>query len=99
MSGGAPRTICVSTFLPDEKLVVDRGMASLLVVSGDACIAALRRFGYEIARQSGSHVRLVCVGRSPVTVPRHATLKRGTLRSILRVAEISVDAFVAALGS
>jgi predicted RNA binding protein YcfA (HicA-like mRNA interferase family) len=74
-------------------------MAPLPIVSGDECIAALRRFGYEVARQSGSHVRLVCAGRSPVTVPRHATLKRGTLRSILRVAEISVDAFLAALGS
>jgi predicted RNA binding protein YcfA (HicA-like mRNA interferase family) len=36
-------------------------------------------------------------GRVPVTVPRHATLKRGTLRSILRVAEISVEEFLAAL--
>jgi predicted RNA binding protein YcfA (HicA-like mRNA interferase family) len=47
-------------------------MAPLPIVSGDECIAALRRFGYEVARQSGSHVRLVYPGRSPVTVPRHA---------------------------
>jgi predicted RNA binding protein YcfA (HicA-like mRNA interferase family) len=71
----------------------------LPIVSGDECIAVLRRFGYEVARQSGSHVRMVCVGRSPVTEPRHASLKRGTLRSILRVAEISVDAFSGVLGS
>jgi predicted RNA binding protein YcfA (HicA-like mRNA interferase family) len=74
-------------------------MPPLPIVSGDECIAALRHFGYEVARQSGSHVRMVCAGRSPVTVPRHATLKRGTLRSILRVADITVDAFIAALGS
>ena len=65
----------------------------------DECNAALRHYVYKVARQSGSHVRLVCSGRAPVTVPRHAMLKRGTLRSILRVAEISVEAFIAALGS
>jgi predicted RNA binding protein YcfA (HicA-like mRNA interferase family) len=75
-------------------------MPPLPIVSADACVAALRRFGYEVARQKGSHLRLVCEGRTPLSVPMHKgkTLKRGTLRSILRVAEISVDEFVAALG-
>jgi predicted RNA binding protein YcfA (HicA-like mRNA interferase family) len=72
-------------------------MPPLPIISGDECIAVMRQFGYAVARQSGSHVRLVCAGRAPVTVPRHDTLKRGTLRSILRVAEISVEEFVAAL--
>jgi predicted RNA binding protein YcfA (HicA-like mRNA interferase family) len=58
----------------------------------------LRQFGYEVARQRGSHVRLTCSGRPPVTVPLHKSLKRGTLRAILREAEITVDEFVAALG-
>lgn len=74
-------------------------MPPLPTISGDECIAALRKFGYTVARQRGSHVRLVCVGRAPVTVPLHDTLKRGTLRSILRVAEISVEEFVEALAS
>ena len=73
-------------------------MPPLPIISGARCIAVLRRFGYNEARQSGSHVRLVREGRAPVTVPRHGTLKRGTLRSILRVAEISVEEFVEALG-
>jgi predicted RNA binding protein YcfA (HicA-like mRNA interferase family) len=33
----------------------------------------------------------------PVTVPMHKPLKRGTLRSILRTADIEVGVFVAAL--
>lgn len=74
-------------------------MPPLPIISGDECIAALRAFGYAVARQGGSHVRLVCTGRTPVTVPRHSTLKRGTLRSILRVAEISVEDFIKALSS
>ncbi|WP_424670783.1 type II toxin-antitoxin system HicA family toxin [Candidatus Binatus sp.] len=48
-------------------------------------------------RQKGSHVRLVCEGRNPVTVPMHPTLDRGTLRAIIRTVEITVDAFVALL--
>ena len=66
-------------------------------ISGQRCIAVLGRFGYRVMRQKGSHVRLACEGREPVTVPIHPTLKRGTLRAILRTTGISVDEFVAAL--
>jgi predicted RNA binding protein YcfA (HicA-like mRNA interferase family) len=69
--------------------------ARLPVLSGRECIAALEKLGYRQARQRGSHVRLVCQGRTPVTVPLHGTLDRGTLRSILRAADISVDEFIA----
>ena len=72
-------------------------MAALPVISGEECVTALGELGYRLARQRGSHVRLVCEGRSPVTVPMHDTLDRGTLRSILRVADISVDDFIALL--
>lgn len=73
-------------------------MPPLPIISADECIAALRRFGYQVVRQKGSHVRLTCEGRSPVTVPMHRTLKRGTLRAILRDSEISVEDLLAALG-
>ena len=75
-------------------------MPPLPIISADECVAALRRFGYQVVRQKGSHVRLMCEGRTPVSVPMHKgkTLKRGTLRAILRDAEISVEEFLAALG-
>ena len=72
-------------------------MPPLPIISGADCIQALRKFGYEPSRQKGSHVRMLCPGRMPVTVPMHKPLKRGTLRSILRIADIEVDVFVAAL--
>ena len=72
-------------------------MAALPVTSGKECVAALGKLGYRQARQRGSHVRLVCEGRSPVTIPMHDTLDRGTLRSILRVVDVSVDDFIALL--
>ena len=46
-------------------------MAELPIVSGDQCISALERIGYGVARTKGSHVRMRCTGRRPVTVPRH----------------------------
>ena len=73
-------------------------MPPLPIISAEECIRALRKFGYEAARQKGSHVRLVRAGRKPVTVPMHRTLKRGTLRAILREAEISVEEFATTLG-
>ena len=68
-------------------------MAELPVVSGDQCISALERIGYRIARTKGSHARMRCPGRRPVTVPKHHELDRGTLRSILRTVDISVEEF------
>lgn len=72
-------------------------MRPLPVISGATCIAALAKLGYRSIRQRGSHVRLACAGRSPVTVPLHSELDRGTLRSILRTVEIGVDEFIGLL--
>jgi predicted RNA binding protein YcfA (HicA-like mRNA interferase family) len=72
-------------------------MGSLPVISGATCIAALVKLGYRPVRQRGSHVRLARVGHPSVTVPLHSELDRGTLRSVLRTVEISVDEFLALL--
>ena len=65
----------------------------LPILSGQDCIRLMQLLGYKITRQKGSHVRLICVGRSPLTVPLHATLDRGTLRSIIRAAGLTVSEF------
>jgi predicted RNA binding protein YcfA (HicA-like mRNA interferase family) len=72
-------------------------MAKLPVVSGEKCISALERIGYQIVRIRGSHVRLRCPSRKPVTVPRHDELDRGTLQAILRTVEISSEEFITLL--
>jgi len=46
----------------------------------------LRRYGYEVSRQTGSHLRLVSHLRGSehhVTIPAHDSLKVGTLSAIL----------------
>jgi predicted RNA binding protein YcfA (HicA-like mRNA interferase family) len=55
-------------------------------VSGEDLARALRRFDYEITRQTGSHMRLTskCKGmQHHVTIPDHSQLKVGTLAEIL----------------
>ena len=69
-------------------------MPELPVISGDWCISALERIGYRVARTKGSHVRMRCPGRRPVTVPKHHELDRGTLKGILRTANLTVKEFV-----
>ncbi|HEX2528268.1 MAG TPA: type II toxin-antitoxin system HicA family toxin [Geminicoccus sp.] len=48
-------------------------------------IRALRRVGYEVERQTGSHVRLrhELPDVPPITIPNHRPLKVGTLHAIL----------------
>lgn len=73
-------------------------MPPLPVISGSNCIAALTKLGYTALRQKGSHVRLTCAGRPPVTVPLHQQLDRGTLRSIIRTTKLSVEEFLMLVG-
>ncbi len=59
-------------------------------ISGSETIRILKRRGFEVVRQKGSHVRLVR-GTLKVTVPMHNTLAVGTLASILNQSEISLE--------
>ena len=54
-------------------------------LSGAELVKALRRVGYNVTRQSGSHVRLTMDTPSQhhVTIPAHDPLKVGTLAAIL----------------
>lgn len=55
-------------------------------VSGRELVQVLQKLGYEVNRQKGSHIRLVCQtpsGNRPIVVPDHAALKVGTLARIL----------------
>jgi predicted RNA binding protein YcfA (HicA-like mRNA interferase family) len=68
-------------------------MSRLPVVFGDDFVRALRTLGYEIERMRGSHMMLRCLGRRPLTVPRHRELDRKTLRGLIRDAGLTVEEF------
>ena len=69
-------------------------MAQLPILSGRELIKVLFRLGYREVRQRGSHIRLICPGRKPVTVPNYKTIDRSLLRKILRDIDVSLDEFL-----
>lgn len=54
-------------------------------LSGRELVVIPRRYGYEITRTSGGHVRLTTQtgGEHHITVPSHDPLRLGTLAGIL----------------
>jgi predicted RNA binding protein YcfA (HicA-like mRNA interferase family) len=54
-------------------------------ISGSELIKLIGKFGYQITRQTGSHIRLTTTenGIHHITVPNHNPLKIGTLSNIL----------------
>jgi predicted RNA binding protein YcfA (HicA-like mRNA interferase family) len=74
-------------------------VAKLPVVSGEKTVRALERRGWRVARRArGSHIILVKPGSIySLSVPDHKELARGTLRKILRMANLTVEEFTSAL--
>jgi len=54
-------------------------------LSGNDLAQALRKLGYQVTRQSGSHLRLTTQqhGEHHITIPQHNPLRIGTLSGIL----------------
>lgn len=54
-------------------------------LTGRELAGQLRRYGYEVTRQTGSHIRLTTRhgGEHHVTVPDHSPLRVGTLAAIV----------------
>ena len=72
-------------------------MTSLPSRSYREIIRALQRDGWVVIRQRGSHIRLqkhVGERTLKLTVPAHRSVKRSTLREILRQAELEPDRFL-----
>jgi len=68
-------------------------LSSLPIISGRELVRAMRKLGYELDRQQGSHMVLRQV-RAPfrrLVVPDHKEIAKGTLRAIVRQAGISIE--------
>jgi predicted RNA binding protein YcfA (HicA-like mRNA interferase family) len=75
-------------------------MPELRKVSGREVIRALERLGFEQVRQRGSHVILkkrTTAGDIGCVVPLHKELAIGTLRGILKQAEVTPAKFMESL--
>ena len=70
-------------------------MSGLPRISGRDCVKALGKIGFYLKRQHGSHMILRRDNPfAQVVVPDHKELDQGTLRAIIRQAELGVSEFV-----
>lgn len=70
----------------------------LPLLSGIEVIKKLKKCGFIVVRQKGSHVRLEKYDFEntktiKLTVPNHPQIKKGTLKSIIEAANLSVKDF------
>lgn len=69
-------------------------MPALPVLSGRKAVRAFEKLGWQVARQRGSHIILVKVGENvTLSIPDHKEVAKGTLRSLVRAAGITMDEF------
>ena len=58
-------------------------------------VKTFERFGWEIARQRGSHIIMTKEGHiATLSIPKHAEVARGTLQSLITKAGITVEEFL-----
>jgi predicted RNA binding protein YcfA (HicA-like mRNA interferase family) len=66
----------------------------LPLLSGKDVIKALGKLGYMVNDQKGSHIHLRNPVRRPLTIPNHLEVARGTLRIIIKDADLTVEKFL-----
>src|SRR4051794_11656517 len=75
-----------------------RLMPRLPVLSGREVVKTFESLGWSVVRQSGSHIIMVMEGRNvTLSVPDHDEVAKGTLRSLIRSADLTVAEFVSSI--
>lgn len=61
-------------------------------------VKVFESFGWRVSRQNGSHIVMVKEGNpATLSVPNHKPVARGTLRSLIRDAGLTVSEFTSAM--
>jgi predicted RNA binding protein YcfA (HicA-like mRNA interferase family) len=69
-------------------------MPPLSKLSGKEVVRVFERFGWNAARQKGNHIILVKESHiATLSVPNHKEVAKGTLRSLIRAAGLTVSEF------
>ena len=70
-------------------------MPLLPVISGRKTVRAFENLGWQVTRPRGSHIIMVKDGEmATLSIPDHKEVARGTLRSLIRTAGITVEEFI-----
>ena len=69
-------------------------MPQLPRMSGREVVRAFEKHGWEVAQQRGSHIIMVKTGQNvTLSIPDHKEVAKGTLRSLIRSAGLTVQQF------
>jgi predicted RNA binding protein YcfA (HicA-like mRNA interferase family) len=67
---------------------------ALRLCSGAEAVRKLKRAGWTVSRQRGSHVMMVKPGyQFTLSIPQHDELGPGLLRKLIRQANLGIDEF------
>jgi predicted RNA binding protein YcfA (HicA-like mRNA interferase family) len=70
-------------------------MPPLPKLSGREVVRVFERFGWNVARQKGSHIILVKDDHiATLSVPDHKEVAKGTLRSLIKASDLTVSEFI-----
>jgi len=73
-------------------------MQKIPLLSGREVVRVFSSLGWDVARQQGSHIILVKEGHiATLSVPDHHEVARGTLRSLIVRAGLTIEEFLNAL--
>jgi predicted RNA binding protein YcfA (HicA-like mRNA interferase family) len=71
--------------------------SSLPVLSGREVVRAFEKCGWQVARQKASHIIMIKPGEIvTLSVPDHKEVARGTLRSLIRASNLTIQQFTEA---
>jgi predicted RNA binding protein YcfA (HicA-like mRNA interferase family) len=71
-------------------------MPSIPTLSGREVVKAFEKLGWSVDRQSGSHIIMTKPGElASLSIPDHREVAKGTLRALIRSANLSVDEVLA----
>jgi predicted RNA binding protein YcfA (HicA-like mRNA interferase family) len=72
--------------------------SALPILSGREVVRVFESLEWHIARQSGSHIVMVKEGEIvTLSIPDHREVAKGTLRSLIRTAGLTMAEFIAAV--
>jgi len=75
-------------------------MAAVPLLRPHEVIKAFEKLGWEVARQRGSHIIMTKPGHiATLSIPNHPHVARGTLRSLIARAGISLEEFLSTVES
>jgi predicted RNA binding protein YcfA (HicA-like mRNA interferase family) len=64
------------------------------ILSGKEIVKIFELLGWEVSRQRGSHIIMTKQGEIiTLSVPNHREVARGTLRSLIRSANLTIEEF------